>query len=240
MIHLESNPKRLVALTSLPHETEQAQNLVADYLLEQHGGRATLIDWYTASASYRPNKDFEHPLHPMRGFTGGAGGSEEVGEDDDNEQAVLEATKEQEQAGPEPYDLITILDAVYHFPPERGAFLHSLLPSLRKGGVVAYTDFIAPASLSQLPYSLLAKFAAAVLRVPPSNLTNSPKTLDAYKAGLQGMGYRNVKIEDWSGNVWRGIAGNLRARGGVWAVLAWAAEQADKAGWKYVAVRAER
>lgn len=239
MIHLEARPKHLVALTSIPGETASAKNLTTDYMT-QHG-LATQIDWYTGSASFRPNKDYDHPLHPMRGFTGGAAAETEIDADSDSEDDEEVIPPSSPETGPKPYDLITVLDAIYHFPPSRTTYLTSVLPSLRKGGgVLAFTDFIAPPSLSKLPYILIARFLASVFHVPFKNLAGSPSDVKEYKALLEKIGYTNVKIEDWSDHVWLAFAANLRGRGGMWPLVGKAAEMADGAGWKYVAVRAER
>lgn len=250
VMHLESNPKHLVAIASLPADTETAQRRVNQYFIE-HTGVPTETTWYTGSASFRPNKDFDHPLYPMRGFLGEKLSGEEVVEDveeqvvfdadsevDDSAAPLKEAPKE---AGPEPYDLVYILDAIYHFPPNLGAFVKSVQPSLRKGsGVLAYTDIIAPPAMGKFPGRMLATLIATLVRIPPDNLTGAPKSIADYKDGLENMGYINVRVEDWTQNVFPGLATNLKARGGVWQVVGWMADKAASTGWKFVAVRVER
>lgn len=248
VMHLESNPKHLVAIASLPSDTETAQRRVNQYFIE-HTGVPTETTWYTGSGAYRPNKDFDHPLYPMRGFLGETVRGKEVVEPveeqvvfSDDEQVLEEAQpKSQAPEGPEPYDLVYILDAVYHFPPNLGTFVASVLPSLRKGsGVLAYTDIIAPPSLSKLPGRILANMIATFLRVPASNLSRGPKSLADYKDGLENMGYTNVRVEEWTRHVFPGLAANLKQRGGLWQIAGWLADKASSSGWKYVAVRAER
>lgn len=215
----------------------------------------TETTWYTGSASFRPNKDFDHPLYPMRGFLGDtAQGHEDPDHVLDVEEQVVFATdgdedapveeldaKVEAQSGPEPYDLVFILDAIYHFPPDLGTFLSSVLPSLRKGsGVIAYTDIIAPPALGKFPGRILANFIATFLRVPIKNLSSGPKNIVEYTNGLRNLGFTNIQVVDWTEHVFPGLANNLRKRGGAWQIVAWLADKAAASGWKYVAVRAGR
>ncbi|BEI80194.1 hypothetical protein CcaverHIS002_0107230 [Cutaneotrichosporon cavernicola] len=247
LLHLESNPKHLTAIASLPSDTETAQQRVNQWFLE-HAGKTDLT-WYTGSATFRPAKDFDHPLYPMRGFLGDSNvvveeeeeEREQVVFDDeadvvDVEEVVLDKAKS--QTGIDLYDLVYVLDALYHFPPSRSAFIASVLPNLRPGGVLAYTDILAPPSLSRLPGRLLANLLSTLLRVPQSNLA-SGITLNQYKSSLEDMGYK-VQLQDWTTHVFPGFAANLKARGAGWWVVGWLAEKAEASGWKYVAVRAER
>lgn len=214
----------------------------------------TETTWYTGSASFRPNKDFDHPLYPMRGFLGDKQGHEESEDVLEAEEQVVFATDGDEEApveeldakveaksGPDPYDLVYILDAIYHFAPDLGTFVSSVLPALRKGsGVLAYTDIIAPPALGKFPGRMLANLIATFLRVPAKNLSSGPKTVDEYTAGLRNLGFTNIRVEDWTEHVFPGLANNLKQRGGAWQVVAWLADKAAASGWKYVAVRAER
>lgn len=242
VLHLEGNPKHLTAIASLPSDTETAQQRVNQWFLE-HAGK-TDVTWYTGSASFRPTKDFDHPLYPMRGFLGesspdaeAAGEEEQVVFGDENIE-TKEPKESKAQGGPDPYDLVYVLDALYHFPPSRGNFVASVLPSLRPGGVLAFTDILAPPSLSVYPGKLFANLLSTLLRVPATNLV-SGLTLPEYKRALEETGYR-VQIEDWTAHVFPGLAANLKNRGGAWWVAGWLAEKAEASGWKYVAVRAQR
>jgi hypothetical protein len=100
------------------------------------------------------------------------------------------------------YDLIYILDSIYHFPPAVPHFLITAIQSLSPGGVIAYTDVIPPPNLpSWLGYWILP----TALGVPTRNLMNRPKDLAAYKAQLEKIGYVDVKIEDWTREVFPGV-----------------------------------
>lgn len=54
------------------------------------------------------------------------------------------------------------------------------------------------------------------------------------------LGYKHVEVEDWSKHVWPGFARDLKNRGGGWGVVGRIVERADKAGWRFIAVRAEK
>jgi SAM-dependent methyltransferase len=176
----------------------------------------------------------------MRGFLGEPGGTVEEEEQIVFGEEDVEAPKQPKEkaAGPEPYDLVYVLDALYHFPPSRGSFVASVLPNLRHGGVLAYTDILAPPSLSAFPGRLLANLLSLLLRVPTANLV-SGLSLEEYKAALESTGY-TAQVEDWTTHVFPGLAANLKARGRAWSVAGWLAEKAVVSGWKYVAVRAQR
>ncbi|GMK54539.1 hypothetical protein CspeluHIS016_0111250 [Cutaneotrichosporon spelunceum] len=246
LLHLESNPKHLTAITSLPSDTETAQQRVNQWFLE-HVGK-TDITWYTGSATLRPSKDFDHPLYPMRGFLGDSNAEDEdeeaaqqvvfdnAAEEADAETATAEQAKA--QTGLDLYDLVYVLDALYHFTPSRSAYVASILPNLRPGGVLAYTDILAPPSLAVLPGRILANLLSTFLRIPAPNLS-SGLTLEEYKAELEDMGY-NVQVEDWTTHVFPGLAANLKGRGKGWKAVGWLATKAAASGWKFVAVRAQR
>ncbi|CAK9786715.1 hypothetical protein CC85DRAFT_312988 [Cutaneotrichosporon oleaginosum] len=242
LLHLESNPKHLTAIASLPSDTEMAQERVNQWFLE-HAGK-TDITWYTGSASVRPNKDFDHPLYPMRGFLGESSSqaegeeAEQVVFDDHDETAAPKAVEHKPLPGSEPYDLVYILDALYHFPPSRGSFVDSVLPNLRPGGVLAYTDILAPPSYAAFPGKLFANFLSMMLRVPAANLA-AGLTVEEYEARLRNAGY-NAKVEDWTAHVLPGFSANLKGRGGVWWLTGWLVEKGADNGWKCVAVRAQR
>ncbi|KAL1410178.1 hypothetical protein Q8F55_004183 [Vanrija albida] len=258
LIHLESNPAQLHALTSLEDETLQARRkLFERAIIQKLNGfpYTTEVKMHTLPATYKPGVHNEHPLNPMRGFVGGgeaaAAADEEeeepAAEDDaqatfsDDDDASASDSQPPANDPRAPFDLVYVLDSVYHFPPSVEAFAAQVLPALRKGsGVLAYTDALPPPSWSSLPLSLVGGFVAPLLAVPPANLSHRPKTLDEYKALLERVGYTDVRVEDWSEHVWHGIADNLTARGGWWGVAGRVFGFADKTGWRYVAVRAVR
>lgn len=223
-LHLSAYPPpaHLHGLTSQRSETDDARQL-----LDSWPHTNTSIELFTASASYRAGKDLDHPLNPMRGFLGQPGDASGY-EDDDEQQQVL-------QPGPPPYDLVYILDAIYHFPPAVPYFLASVFKVLRPGtGVVAFTDILPPPNVSNPLARLILPW---VLSVPTRNLSNRPKSLSEYTELLQRIGFVDVKIEDWSEQVWSGFAGNLRQRSWPWQQVAKVVEAAERSGWKFVAVR---
>ncbi|KAK4685426.1 hypothetical protein P7C73_g4720, partial [Tremellales sp. Uapishka_1] len=235
LLHLSHDPppKHLHALTSLSSDTLHAQDLISS----KYPNPSTDIQWFTSSASFRPGKDHDHPLNPMRGFLGRSKSTrrdQDADEDGEVEQSLDQDTT---PPGPPPYDLIYILDAIYHFPPSLPHFLATVLPALTpETGVVAYTDILPPPDLSPIWTSILP----SLLSIPGRNVAARPKGFVEYKALLERIGYVEVEIEDWSEGVWNGLAGFLRERGGVWGWVAWGVEQAEKTGWKFVAVRAKR
>lgn len=262
VIHLKTGPpNRLDALTSLASETHASQILVGHW--QEDYKDKTDVTWFTMSASYRANKDFDHPLNPMRGFTGSKRGGESepepeagdvyreaaedqvifddadfVGDGDENIEAEHPAQASQ---APEPYDLVYVLDAAYHFPPGIGYFAASVLPVLRPGsGVLAYTDVVPPPSFSKWPLSLVTGWVAPVAHLPNRNLNARPKTIEAYAEMLEKLGYVDVKIEDWSSHVFPGLSANLQNRGLFWTGVAQTVKYAHRFGWKFLAVRGVR
>jgi hypothetical protein len=188
---------------------------------------ATQITWYTTGATYRPGKDIDHPLNPMRGYLGKSKAGSSLEED----KTTLSSS------GITQYDLVYILDAIYHFQPEVPYFVHQVLPALSPGGVLAYTDILPPPSVNPiLGYFVMPTF----LSVPSRNILNRPRDLAAYQAQLEGMGYVNVTVEDWSDGVWPGFSRNLQGQGGIWKWVGKLVSIAESNGWKYIGVRAER
>jgi len=251
VIHINAGVKDLDALTSLPSETAEAEALVDAWSAES--GKAVSVNFFTASGGYRPTKDLEHPLNPMRGYMGeekvaGQGSSGQVVFDDDDKE---DKEEEDDEDAPQvdlrtteaanPYDLVYVLDAAYHFPPAIGYFLATVLPVLRPGsGVLAYTDVLPPPALSKLPLMLTAGWLAPFLHVPRRNINERPATLDEYAAQLEQVGYENVKIEDWTEHVFVPLADNLESRGAAWWAYSKVLRFAQRTGWKFVAVRASR
>lgn len=233
-LHLQANPSptHLHGLTSLQAETDAARELLGRIPITN-----TSIELFTSSASYRAGKDFDHPLNPMRGFLGQQSRLLEEDttgyEDEDEQQDVLQVS-----AAPPPYDLVYILDAIYHFPPAVPYFLASVFKVLRPGvGVVAYTDIIPPAQVSNPLARLILPW---VLSVPTRNIANRPANLEEYANLLEKIGYEDIRIEDWSDAVWKGFASNLRQRSWPWQQVAKVVEAADRTGWRFIAVRGRR
>lgn len=135
------------------------------------------------------------------------------------------------------YDLIYILDSIYHFPPAVPHFLTTAIQSLSPGGVIAYTDIVPPPTL---PLWLGYWILPTALGVPTRNLMQRPKDLVAYKARLEKIGYVDVRIDDWTAEVFPGFAKFMRTKGGPWTLVARGAEWAFKNEWKFIAVRAEK
>lgn len=172
------------------------------------------VEFYTGSASYVRGKDVDHPLNPERVLASGPA---------------------------QPFDLIYALDVAYHIPPTVFQFAVDAHSALRTGGVLAYTDVLPPAKLTNFPGRILGMWLALPLGVPHRNVIDRPQNLDEYKAQLVEMGYENVRIEDWSNNVWNGLANNLEKREGKgWQLAAKGFRYAGSHGWKYIAVRGEK
>lgn len=202
---------------------------------DRHPELSHLVTWQTNSASFHPSstspKDLEHPLNPMKGYMGSP--SNEL-DDDDTEVQTDAAAIPSAASG---YDLIYILDSIYHFPPSVPHFLTTALSSLAPGGVIAYTDVVPPANLpTWLGYWVLP----TLVGVPTRNLVSRPDSIEKYSQQLARIGYTNVRIEDWTNEVFPGFAEFLRRKGGPWTLVARGAEWANSRGWKFYAVRAER
>ncbi|WVR04085.1 hypothetical protein IAU60_001084 [Kwoniella sp. DSM 27419] len=250
LLHLSSPspPASLYGLTSLPLHTSQAQALLSAH--ERLTG-STDIQLFTTSAEFRSGRssDQGHPLNPMRGFLGETShhgsrlvhnGDEDDEEDEDGYEHVRDTNDEKDEQSPvrQPgatrYDLIYILDSIYHYPPSVPAFLSTLLPVLAPGGVVAYTDIVPPASYSTWKSALISH----IMGVPLANLNVRPASLGAYKQQVKELGFAHVEVEDWSDKVWPGFSENLQGRGVFWGLVARAIRAADRSGWKFIAIRA--
>lgn len=260
MIHIESRPEQLHAVTPFQHESDKARKKLFERAVwAKLGGTplTTNVVMHVAPATFKDGTNYDHPLNPMRHFVGKkADGSaaptddeaEEAEPENDDKQAAFSApgddsTADQPPASDPkaPFDLVYVLDSVYHFPPSVDYFAQLVYPTLRKGsGVLAYTDALPPPSWSEFPMNIVSTFISPLLSVPPSNLSVRPKTLDEYKTRLESFGYTDVEIVDWSDHVWQGIADNLKPRGGAWGIAGRVFSYAGTSGWKYVAVRATR
>jgi hypothetical protein len=192
VLHLSSvpPPSHLHALTSLPHESKQARSLVESV----YSNTSTEIQYFVSSASPRPGKDFDHPLNPMKGFLGGKSTPRShIDDEDEDEENLIEEPDVDALGGgdPPPYDLIYILDAIYHFPPSLPYFLNTALHSLTPGnGIIAYTDIVPPPNLSPVLGYLILPW---LLSVPSRNLVRRPEGLEGYKALLEKIGYEGVE-----------------------------------------------
>jgi hypothetical protein len=225
----------LHALTSLASETRQSKDLVASRFPDT----TTQIEWFTCSATYRTGRDIDHPLNPMRGFLGEKKRAwSDEGEDDEGDDTEEFEDEDVASAGPLRYDLVYVLDAIYHFKPSVSYFLAQVLPTLQPGtGVLAYTDILPPPKINNVLGHLVLP---PLLSVPARNLMSRPKSLDEYKALLERIGYEGVEVQDWSDGVWKGFASNLSRRGGLWRLVAWLVSVAERNGWKFIAVRGRR
>lgn len=216
------------------------------------------------SGSYKPGKDVGHPLNPMAGYLGEGGSGKYFDEDDDENDVDNDADERQTDkgehgdnrettmdsqhssegelhsgtTGKKGYDLVYILDAIYHFPPSVPYFLASVLPSLTEGGTLVYTDILPPPDLSA---ALAHLVIPPLFSVPARNLVNRPNDLDEYKQLLEKIGYTDVLVEDWSEGVWPGFGRFLRSRTGWgWKVAGRGIGWMERKGWKFVGVRARR
>lgn len=212
MLHLSSPRSHIDAIAAIPADTARARALVMAHKVNQ--SISTEVKFHTGSAVPQLERasDQTHPLNPMKGFLGNSG----------------------ELDGG--YNLIYILDAIYHFPPSLHDFLTRTLKVLAPGGVIAYTDILPPPRLNYPTGYILSK----LLQVPTPNLTSRPSGLTEYRINLEKLGYVNVYVRDWSGNVWPGFSRNLLSRGGGWPLVGGLVRRAEQAGWKFVAVRASR
>ena len=152
-------------------------------------------------------------------------------EDEEDHNSTTRAVREQG------FDLVYILDSIYHFPPAIPHFLTTVIQSLSPGGVIAYTDILPPPDLS--PF-LAHWVLPSIVGVPTRNIVQRPKSLDEYKAQLHKIGYAEVEIEDWTMDVFPGFSRFLKSKAGVWPVVGRGVEWAEKRGWTYVAVRAKK
>ena len=225
-------PNYLIGLTSQASETEAARRLV-DSIPHPN----TSVELITGSASYRPGKDLDHPLNPMRGYLGQQ--SPITHEDTDDEDIHDEAQQVfSSPDGPPPYDLVYVLDAVYHFRPAVPYFLASVFQVLRPDqGVIAFTDILPPPSVNAFLGHLVLP---PLLSIPARNIMNRPKSFDEYVDILERIGYSSIRIEDWSEGVWKGFSANLKERGLFWRLVGRAVDAAERNGWKFIAVRAKR
>nr|XP_019049943.1 hypothetical protein I302_00363 [Kwoniella bestiolae CBS 10118]OCF28873.1 hypothetical protein I302_00363 [Kwoniella bestiolae CBS 10118] len=237
VLHLSSSspPKHLYGLTSLRSDMMSALSLIDRYTPEK--AKSTIIKLYPRSAQFRPSKDLDHPLNSMKGFMGEQ--PRDLAYLDEDQ--LLEESDGQITLGrddPPPYDLIYILDSIYHYPPSLVPFLNTLKPVLRQDkGIVVYTDILPPSV--GLPW-WKAWFVSYFLSVPLPNLTQRPSSLKGYMELLEKEGWKDVEVKDWSKNVWPGFAKNLIGRGGKWEKVGRTIERVEKEGWKFVAVRARK
>nr|XP_018264359.1 uncharacterized protein I303_02525 [Kwoniella dejecticola CBS 10117]OBR86517.1 hypothetical protein I303_02525 [Kwoniella dejecticola CBS 10117] len=246
VLHLNSSnpPKHLHGLTSLSSDTKSTRQLIDGHAPETGHTR---VELFTYSAQYNPSKHLDHPLNNMKGFMGEGGQSQHRQHAYSDEDELIEENNSQLTLGdekPPPYDLIYILDSIYHYPPSLIPFLNTLKPVLRQGegegegeGVVVYTDILPP---KEGLASWKAWFISYFLSVPLPNLLDRPKSLDQYKELLEKEGWKDVEVQDWSAGVWRGFAGDLMARGGKWDKVGKTVQRVEKDGWRFVAVRAKK
>ncbi|WVQ94331.1 hypothetical protein IAU59_001410 [Kwoniella sp. CBS 9459] len=297
LLHLNSSscapPKTLHGLTSLALDTSHAKSLLASH---PEMTRDTQVELFTSSAEFRQSgsraSDLEHPLNPMKGFLGERSADTAIGgrrspaaydaDDDDDEVEVDEGIEEDKEHGirgenrqvgrvdndgPIRYDLVYVLDSIYHYRASVPRFLSTVRPVLRvsrdsdkvdeegnhddnhssqgggaKSGMVVYTDLLPPPTLSYWKAIVISH----LMSVPLPNLTSRPLSssspgdrLVAYKDHLEADGWTDVVVEDWSRGVWPGFANNLRSKGGIWAFIGETVAKAEKDGWMFVAVRAK-
>jgi hypothetical protein len=220
----------LTALTSMKKETAMAKDLVHSRFPDP----PCPIDWFTQSASFHPSsttpQNLAHPLNPTKGYMGE---THTDSEHDDEDQDASVTTRPMRSG----YDLIYILDSIYHFPPAIPHFLTTAISSLAPGGVIAYTDVLAPPGLSSwMGYWILP----TVVGVPARNLMQRPKDLEEYKEQLLKIGYEEVEIEEWTDDVFPGFSKFLKSRGGSWPLVGRGVDWAFNGGWRYLAVRAKK
>ncbi|WWD16792.1 hypothetical protein CI109_101224 [Kwoniella shandongensis] len=236
-------PQHLYGLTSLSSDTSASRALIDDLFPAEK--RTTDVSFFTFSAEFRPGKDVGHPLDRMRGYLDEEEESEDEGAPDgvDLGFEIQSPEKDREIAtsdsgsSPPPYDLIYILDSIYHYPPSLPSFLTTLRPVLSPSSLVVFTDIVPPPSLPRWKALLISY----VMKVPFANVYNRPSVSGgSFKKRLEESGWEDVIVEDWSEGVWPRFIENLRARGVFWGVVARVIESAQEEGWKFVGVRARR
>ena len=196
----------------------------------------TEVEWYTTGASFVPTSGARHPLNPMRGYMGESrhllweGDADCAGDEEESE-------GEGNMTGPRTYDLTYILDAIYHFPPSLPHFLSTLLPTMTPGGVLVYTDILPPPGLNNVLGRLVLP---PLFAVPSRNLMHRDNDLERYKARMERVGFSGIEVHDWTEHVFAPLAEHLRSKGAIWRGVARLFEWAEKSGWKFIAVRAER
>ncbi|ODO09331.1 hypothetical protein I350_02931 [Cryptococcus amylolentus CBS 6273] len=235
VVHLSqpNPPGHLHALTSLASDTQSSKSLVES----EHPKTASAVQYFTYSAEFRPGKDVGHPLDPMRGFLGERSSQRFFNTDEDEDEDLFPHPEDQPPTtGPPPYDLVYILDSAYHYPPSLSTFLSSLRPVLREISLIVYTDILPPSNLPLWQAYILSY----LLSVPTPNVADRPASLGAYKAELEGQGWVDVVVEDWTEEVLPGLSGNLRKRGGAWSLVGSVLNRATGAGWRFVGVRARK
>ncbi|OXG10118.1 hypothetical protein J008_06959 [Cryptococcus neoformans] len=235
LLHLsqENPPGQLHALTSLSSDTAVSKALVESV----YPDTSTRVQFYTFSAQFRPGKDVGHPLDPMRGFLGEQSSQRFFEEDQSTERKELaDEPPEDKPQSSSKYDLVYILDSIYHYPPSIPSFLASLRSALHSSSLVVYTDILPPPDLSKINAYLLSR----LLSVPMPNLTSRPRNLEEYKAQLGSQGWEDVAVEDWSDGVWNGFSNALKTRGGMWSLVGRAIKVAEENGWKFIGVRARK
>ncbi|KIR40088.1 hypothetical protein I307_04812 [Cryptococcus deuterogattii 99/473] len=235
LLHLsqENPPSQLHALTSLSSDTAVSKAVVQS----TYPNTSTHVEFYTFSAQFRPGKVVGHPLDPMKGFLGEQSSQRFFEEDEstEGEDGADEPLEDRRQSSSK-YDLVYILDSIYHYPPSLPSFLASLRNVLHSSSLVVYTDILPPANLSKINAYLLSR----LLSVPWPNLTSRPRNVAEYKAQLETGGWENVMVEDWSDGVWNGLSNNLKARGRMWSLVGRAIQVAEENGWKFIGVRARK
>lgn len=235
VLHLsqENPPGQLHALTSLSSDIAVSKALVESV----YPDTSTRVQFYTFSAQFRPGKDVGHPLDPMRGFLGEQSSQRFFEEDQSTERKELaDEPPEDKPQSSSKYDLVYILDSIYHYPPSIPSFLASLRSALHSSSLVVYTDILPPPDLSKINAYLLSR----LLSVPMPNLTSRPRNLEEYKAQLGSQGWEDVAVEDWSDGVWNGFSNALKTRGGMWSLVGRAIKVAEENGWKFIGVRARK
>ncbi|WWC87554.1 uncharacterized protein L201_002444 [Kwoniella dendrophila CBS 6074] len=246
LLHLNKTnpPRHLHGLTTLESDTRYALYLIDHYQPEK--SQSSQIKLFTKSAQYDPtnSKQFDHPLNNMKGFMGEQNQKHYAYSDEDEIAVEITDSNEPLSLGsddPPPYNLIYILDSIYHYPPSLIPFLDSVKPVLKqKEGIIVYTDILPPFKAENSLSIWKSWFISYILSVPLKNLNDRPKSLEEYKSLLEGKGWKDVKVEDWSDNVWKGFANNLIKRGGKWKKVGETVRRVEKDGWKFVAVRAKK
>nr|ODN98647.1 hypothetical protein L204_02611 [Cryptococcus depauperatus CBS 7855] len=235
VLHLSqvTPPNHLHGLTSLASDTAKAKALVGNF----YPNSSTHLDFFTFSAQFRPGKDIGHPLDPNGGYL-----KEHIHQQasdrmlyDDKHTGRCIYNADPEHIKKSPYNLVYILDSIYHYPPSLMMFLDSLRPILSPSGLVVYTDLLPPQNIS----SLVARVLSYLFAVPLPNLIERPASIEEYRATLEKHGWKNVVVEDWSDNIWAGFSTHLKQSGGAWPLVGSVVRRAEKDGWRFIGVRVE-
>jgi hypothetical protein len=131
------------------------------------------------------------------------------------------------------FDTILALDCAYHFQP-RTKFLAQAFNKLRAGGSLALADIcFAPGALQ----TRRTRWVTAVLRMMPrENMVST----EEYLTQMRGIGYKDVRLDDVTADVFPGFIRFLGTRGLGWAIFGQVMRIFTGAGARFVVITGKR